>query len=267
MTLFINVPSPWNYSTIDVPMVENMSVTGLIWGNSYHVYHSTASSSMWNNYRSCRILLHELIINTVETMDLNVTDDTSFRQRKALAEQSRQIARQLVEDICASVPFHFGIQPEDEGEVALPLIPGNKGHIGAAEGNSTPGSRTTHDEFSPGECLQLDGEMSYPSFIPTPNPTSPKARDFGSSTSFQITGAGGLTIMWPLLIAANSGLASSQLRQWITFCLDKVGYSMGINQALSMAQLLRKGMRTRAWPTPDFDSPQTAESTVEGLEQ
>jgi hypothetical protein len=67
--------------------------------------------------------------------------------------------------------------------------------------------------------------------------------------------------MWPLLIAANSGLASNDLRQWITVCLEKIGYSMGINQALAMAQLLRKGMRTRAWLTPDLISPKAAEST------
>jgi hypothetical protein len=80
-----------------------------------------------------------------------------------------------------------------------------------------------------------------------------------SSSSFEVTGAGGLTLMGPLLIAANSGLASDELRRWITVCLEKIGYSMGINRTLAMAQLLRKGMRTRAWLTPEFGSPRTAE--------
>jgi hypothetical protein len=105
MALFMNVPAEWNYTTVKVPMVYGKSVSELVWGDTYHIYYNFTSSSMWNNYRSCRILLHELIIDTVNTMDSLATDGTSLPQWEILTEQTRQIARQLVEDICASAPF------------------------------------------------------------------------------------------------------------------------------------------------------------------
>jgi hypothetical protein len=268
MALFINVPAQWNYTTVKVPTVDGKSVSELVWGENYHIYHNLTSSSMWNNYRSCRILLHELIIDTVNTMDSSATDGTGLRQRQILTEQSRQVARQLVEDICASAPFHFGLGIEDLCGLEAPSS-GHMGHFEAPDGSSGCGpgfpqafcSPIPENGSFPGTFLHSDSESPhYPLGISSRIPTH-DSWGFMSSSSFEVAGAGGLTLMWPLLIAANSGLASDELRRWITVCLEKIGYSMGINQALAMAQLLRKGMRTRAWLTPDFGSPGTGEST------
>ncbi|KAB5582951.1 hypothetical protein GE09DRAFT_1077063 [Coniochaeta sp. 2T2.1] len=75
-------------------------------------------------------------------------------------------------------------------------------------------------------------------------------------TSANTTGTGrAITLMWPLLIAANSGFATVEQRAWITNCLDKIGHGMGIGQAKAMAQLLRDGRKTTAWLTTD-DQPE-----------
>ncbi|KAJ5915930.1 hypothetical protein N7454_010837 [Penicillium verhagenii] len=194
-SLFLSVPASWNYRTVKVPLYDGEPITRAVWGDSYHIYGSLAASSMWNNYRSARILVHELIIDTVKALDASA-EDTDRRQQHALASQSRVIAHQLVEDICSSVPFNLGAGTE------------------ADDGN-----------------------------------------DIEASAPFQVTAAGGFSLMWPLLIAGNSGLACKELRQWIINCLDKIGHSMGINQALAMAHLLRRGMGSRAWLSEDITTP------------
>lgn len=261
MSLFISVPHPWNYKTVKVPMFDGEPLTKAVWGDSYHVYNNLAASSTWNNYRSARILIHELIIDTVKELESSGHDENGRQQRSHLAIQSRQIAHQLVEDICASVPFHFGagIEDNDEFETSSPAF-GDESDVSTWDllpGSLpvTPSSWSSMTQrTSTGPSLSSTGLQQNSSTI---RPTSPGSgsRWESPSSPFEVTGAGGVTLVWPLLIAANSGLASNDLRKWITFCLDKIGHSMGINQALAMAQLLRKGMHSRAWLTPEQGSP------------
>ncbi|KAJ5273550.1 hypothetical protein N7478_008675 [Penicillium angulare] len=184
-SLFISVPTPWQYQEIENPFSNGPQIGRTVWGNTYHLYGSLRASNMWNNWRSVRILLHELIIETVASLE-GCSPGPERRQQLALAAHSRFIASQLVEDICASVPYHLGAGTEDNDQVPLP-----------------------------------------------------------------VTGAGGFCLMWQLLIAANSGLASQDLRSWIMDCLDKIGYSMGINQALAMSQLLRAGKQSESLHLPE----------------
>ncbi|KAJ5219323.1 uncharacterized protein N7498_001422 [Penicillium cinerascens] len=258
MSLFINVPHPWNYKTVKIPMFDGEPLTKAVWGDSYHVYHSLTASSIWNNYRSARIIIHELIIDTVNDLESSGYDENGRQQRSNLAGQSRQIAHQLVEDICASVPFHLGAGIEDSYEFE----------------DSSPAARDVADlstwdlwpellPVTPSSLSSMESTgASFSSTSPLQNsfticPTSPSSGSGWKSPSspFEATGAGGVTLVWPLLIAANSGLASNDLRKWIVLCLDKIGHSMGINQALAMAQLLRKGMHSRAWLSPEQGSP------------
>lgn len=258
MATFINVPFPWNYKSIEVPMIDGESIMPMVWGSSYHVYQSIAASSMWNNYRSSRILIHELIIETVTGLDSSTTDQASYLQRQHLSNQSRQIARQLVEDICASAPFHLGAGSEDKDDIAVsysestsPLNFSDWSHI--PEASSVASKHWSPSREQPSGWNSSPGGNS--SFSKISNHSSLNSSEAGSTDLFRISGAGGLTLVWPLLIAANSGLASPELRNWITGCFDKIGHSMGINQALAMGKLLRNSRDSRAWLTPELGSP------------
>ncbi|KAL2832683.1 hypothetical protein BJY01DRAFT_225786 [Aspergillus pseudoustus] len=84
-----------------------------------------------------------------------------------------------------------------------------------------------------------------------------------NSIEGHVSCASGMALVWPLLIAANSGFASRELRTWIIAVLEKIGYSMGLNQALAMARLLHEGMQSRAWLEPGYtncNSPAEMES-------
>ncbi|KAL7958831.1 hypothetical protein V8C34DRAFT_323799 [Trichoderma compactum] len=212
VSLMVGVPPSLRYAIVNIPMFDGKPITKAVWGDSYHIYQSIPASSMWNNYRSIRIIIQELIINTLKDLEDSENDDIGLSQRSSLANQASETALRLVEDICASVPYNLDIGIEDDTGLRDSTL------------------KATH--------------------------TSTRHRiDMVSTLSpFQASGAGGLTTMWPLLVAANSGFACDDLRKWIANCLDKIGHSMGINQALAMSKLIQDGVRSRAFLTPEYRS-------------
>ncbi|KAL6807870.1 hypothetical protein GGI42DRAFT_366487 [Trichoderma sp. SZMC 28013] len=212
VSLMVGVPPSLRYAIVNIPMFDGKPITKAVWGDSYHVYQSIPASSMWNNYRSIRIIIQELIINTLKDLEDSGSDDIGLSQRSSLANQASQTALRLVEDICASVPYNLDIGIEDDSRLKNSAL------------------KATQTSISHGVDM-----------VSTLSP-------------FQASGAGGLTTMWPLLVAANSGFACDDLRKWIANCLDKIGHSMGINQALAMSKLIQDGVRSRAFLTPEYRS-------------
>ncbi|KAL3465919.1 hypothetical protein BJX64DRAFT_284853 [Aspergillus heterothallicus] len=202
------VPMTWHYQTVSVPRVEDglpIPFTPAIWGDCYHVYSNINICSVWNNHRSARLMIHELIINTVKVLERDPLYAFLVGEYRSLRAQSQHVSRQLVADIIASVPFHLGAGVDN-------------GH---------------------------DGTISTPL----------------GNIEDKVSSASGMALVWPLLIAANSGFASRELRRWIVAVLEKVGHSMGLNQALAMARLLREGMRSRAWLEAGYTSSSSPEGT------
>lgn len=191
----LDAPSTSSYSVVKVNDVTGeQAMRQMTWGDAYHVYGSIAGSSMWNNYRTARIFLREIIIDA-----LKAAENASDEQYQSFVMESRQVGRQLVDDICASVPFHLC------------------------------------------SLIHHHTEASFGTENHSPLSTGP-------------AGTGGvIPLLWPLLIAANSGFASTEQRSWIISCLDKIGRSTGIGQARAMAQLLRDGKETRAWLRTEED--------------
>lgn len=210
---------------------------------------------MWNNYRSARIVVQELIYDTLRYLEgsrQHTSTSTNYPQQDELAGQCRQTILQLSDDICATVPFHFGLRMDDgifEDSLSGPM--------GASNG-PTPVATSSSPSMSPNlleETSLSDAEARPISMLNSSQMKSSQHLLSHLPSPFEVVGAGGFTLMWPLLVAANSGVAVSGLREWIITCLDKIGHSMGINQALSMAKLLREGMQSRAWLSPDHESP------------
>jgi hypothetical protein len=247
ISLMISAPPPWRYKTIKVPVVDGRPIISAVWGDSYHVYQSLAATNTWNNYRSARIVIQELILDTLKDLDGSVQNGFGCPQADLLENQCRQTMTQMGQDICASVPFSLGWELEQVTEFDA--------HGLEVTGVTSPPlmSRTASTEA----CMTPENEASR---TPSTTPGSTRSASMQSllacrPASFDITGAGGLSLMWPLLVAANSGVASDDLRGWIIGCLEKIGHGMGINQPLSMARLLKDRMRSRAWLTPGYGTP------------
>ncbi|KAI1161687.1 hypothetical protein F5B18DRAFT_627264 [Nemania serpens] len=263
VSLLINVAPSWSYTTFRVPTLDGKYNTKAVWGSHYHIYSSIAAASLWNNYRSARIVVQELIFDTLRYLEgsrqHSTSTSTNYPQQDELAGQCRQTILQLSEDICATVPFHFGLRMGDDiFEDSL------SGPTGASNGPTPVAiqspflATSSSPSMSPnllGEASLSDAEARPVSMLNSSQTKSSQHLLSHLPSPFEVVGAGGFTLMWPLLVAANSGVAAYGLRQWIITCLDKIGHSMGINQALSMAKLLREGMQSRAWLSPDYESP------------
>lgn len=198
----LDVPSTSAFDVVKVPdSINQVSTERTMWGNTYHVYRSIAAMSMWNNYRSARIHVREIIVDA-----LHAAEDTDSNQQNALLHESRQIAAQLVGEVCASAPDYLNTNRHYAKQ-------------GAKLGTTT----------------------------------SPDAGHQPPSSLTPVGSGGAITLQWPLLIAANSGFASREQREWIIGCLDMIGRDMGIGQASAMSQLLRDGMQSRMWLTTEED--------------
>ncbi|GKZ42806.1 hypothetical protein AbraIFM66951_002739 [Aspergillus brasiliensis] len=215
-SIMSDIPESWNYKTVNVALAQGVPTIDTIWGAQYHTYRNITVSSFWNNYRSARLVLLELIVEAIIAMSNHSLDNIQQHQHHGLLRECQQTSRQLVEDILASVPFHLGSVVDDS-------------HVNKTFSDQNSGSSSDADRHRTSRPPQLSS--ASPSGVPA---------------------AGGFALMWPLLIAADSGYASKELRSWIIDCLDKIGNSMGIKQALAMAQLVRGGESTRAWLSPEY---------------
>jgi hypothetical protein len=103
-----------------------------VFSDHYHVYPNLWIATAWNNYRACRLLIHELILDQLCHLYLNnpesplLWNDTCFFENQVLASNTTLL--QLCHDICASAPFYLGFDPNADRRMprAIPkAISGN----------------------------------------------------------------------------------------------------------------------------------------------
>lgn len=93
----------WSFTTIQESLSRDGHTPFYMRGDTYHVYFNVNLASMWNHYRQTRIVLHEMI--RVMAVHLYKLRETSECERTIL--DSVVIINQMVDDICASVRYHF----------------------------------------------------------------------------------------------------------------------------------------------------------------
>lgn len=154
-----------------------------VYGESHHVYPNVEIASMWNNYRLTRIIIHEIIGNIY----VRLLKPGGPSEDRLMALRSIAISRQMAEDICASVPYHFNSEDVATGSV--------------------------------------------------------------------------FRLIWPLYIASDCVGSSPPLKQWIAQTLEKIGHTMGIQQALTMSQLVKEETGL-SWLSRELD---TIEGNMESI--
>ena len=92
ISVFSNVSSAWNYSTVYTDADPD-----IVFAGCYHVYPSFMAAQSWNAIRSIRMLLHSIII-----------DAAGLLSPEYNAEASRRILLELQSDMLSSVPQHIG---------------------------------------------------------------------------------------------------------------------------------------------------------------
>jgi hypothetical protein len=255
LAISVAVPVNWCYTTTKVPPLTDKSKYKYIWGDNVHMYRSITASSMWNNYRAARILIHEIIVDAAQQIRDSEIAGHNCQQASDLATQSRETGLQLVEDICATIPFHLGTTVKNAKKRYSPRSKHVKLITNSTLRSTSEASYITASARSSGLSSAVAdatpfvpmGEIPYSSAYSLYDPSHKPLGCSLSRPPFKISAAGGETLVWPCLVAANSGFAPSDLRKWIISCLDHVGHTTGFHQTLAAAHLLRSGMHPRAW--------------------
>jgi hypothetical protein len=170
----VRVPATYEYITKASPSNPNT------YEDYYHIYPNFWTASSWNNYRSIRILLNEILLihlNRVATLPSGPMEDFSAQR-----EQAHLLLEQLCSELCASVPYFLGT-------------------------------------------------VSIPSSQP-------------ASTRRSL---GGFQIMWPLFVCGSMTWTERPLRNWIIGQLESIGYTMGIQQAIPLAELMKRNGNLLEW--------------------
>lgn len=183
-----SLPEGWAYTTMKPAEGSLYSRPGILLRGEYHTYPSMRMATAWNNYRSGRIIVNEVILDQLVELERHHQSAAGapIEENARLEGQSRKILAQMVQDICAGALYHIG------------------------------------------SCLLDDDQTAI-------------------SNQQQNVAAGGYLLMWPAFLAAACSYTHTEAHHWLTQCLEKIGYRMGIHQALAMVALLRRGLDSRVW--------------------
>lgn len=114
------LPSNFAYATVECNSVDSSfkdRCRGLLpYKNRYHLYRSYWIANIWNQYRTARIIANQIILGYMAA----ISEDTPFSSLPDdLQAQFTKISdtiHELSADVCASVPYHFGVG-EMEGSI------------------------------------------------------------------------------------------------------------------------------------------------------
>ena len=87
-----------------------------VFSDNFHIYSSISIATCWNHYRCVRILLNELILDQLGNLYQNNPEftllwtESSFEENQMLVSNTTLL--QLSQDICASVPYILGFDPD-----------------------------------------------------------------------------------------------------------------------------------------------------------
>ena len=84
-----------------------------VYEGHFHVYSSITEATVWNEHRRMRMLCHELLAEHLRQLIEHRVEYSEFElstaEMKCQLYDSKEMIERLAKEICASVPFHFGL--------------------------------------------------------------------------------------------------------------------------------------------------------------
>ncbi|KAJ5519795.1 hypothetical protein N7463_000248 [Penicillium fimorum] len=142
--------------------------------DQYHVYPTQWVCTSWNQYRSARIIVSEIILSRVWQLSNSSSLASLSEEFRIHCRALRLTIRRLAVEICRSVPFHLNAHQADRD----PNLPPPESYLG------------------------------------------------------------GLVLLWHLFVAGVVENPGHGLRRWVVKCLESIGRTMGIDQALAVADIV-----------------------------
>lgn len=114
-----SVPDLWSYSpATGIECPANQPLEKFVYQDRMDVYEDINIANVWNNYRTNRLTINRVILACLNHQGSSPTH--------RLAQSARLATQELVDGICASVPFHLGTKtiggPIDRDEVQYPYL-------------------------------------------------------------------------------------------------------------------------------------------------
>lgn len=105
----------WLYQVVRSPSPNNPA------GPHHHVYHDTTVGFIWNNFRSVRIHLHEILLHCCTLIESHPSRQPILSGFEETQIESTIVIQDMITDICASIPFCLGlIDAEGRGTTDRP---------------------------------------------------------------------------------------------------------------------------------------------------
>ncbi|KAH7413962.1 hypothetical protein DE146DRAFT_13963 [Phaeosphaeria sp. MPI-PUGE-AT-0046c] len=99
-----NIPRAWQIETFCTKDQNNVATQ--VWRSRYYMYDDFWKATVWNGFRSVRMVIHEAIINAI------ITSRATKHQEQL--QLSMAVLKETVDDICASVPYLLDHVHKDE---------------------------------------------------------------------------------------------------------------------------------------------------------
>ena len=176
----------------------------IIFAGYYHVYQGHLAATVWNGMRTIRLMLQEGIRDALLKLRSSRPSNPIDEHYAVQYQASTNTLYQLQSDIIASVPQHLGYPPTE----------------------STPGGILGHNfpwtHFNSRTATPLNSSKSKSAGLP------------------MVRNLGGYTLPWALYVAGDVDIATEPVQEWIIGTLQSIGQSMGIQQAIVLAEILKR---------------------------
>jgi hypothetical protein len=108
LEVFNDAPESWTYEIGYTD--ENPH---LVWRGLYHVYQDTFASQLWNGMRTCRIMLHETILDQLLISANAMVPIFTEAEARAHSNSSVAISLEMQSGILGSIPYGRSNSPQD----------------------------------------------------------------------------------------------------------------------------------------------------------
>ncbi|GES62315.1 C6 finger domain protein [Aspergillus terreus] len=132
MAWVAGLPPEFMYTVVEHPspdpFANMLGRTDSPCGNRYHIYHDLWLAHSWNQYRCARIIVSEIILGCLRRLSFRSPAMAISGELQNHCTRLRSSTRELARDICATVPFHFGIG--NVGTKPSEYLPLNQAYLG-----------------------------------------------------------------------------------------------------------------------------------------
>ena len=193
------IPKHWKYTSKDyygsIPDDIDYDFSEVYPGN-IDTYPNVWVAKAWNSYRTARIFVQAIVLRCF--VWLAMVRRTQETPQISVALKARETVKQMVDEICASVPFHMA-------------------HPASIDANYGP-QHPENSSFDPSKPI---------------DPAAFRVREEARATKSM----GGYFLLWPLFVARSARITPAEQKCWITGRLLDIARKVGLDEGMITKKL------------------------------